>query len=117
MILPFLLSFPLAYYYARLVFLYYAYYDIGVNNYANSGWLTYVIMPMMFVWFNVTGFTAQWIARRRGVDKLKSTGIGALAMIGLFAASFLYTVVSHLDYPSPKDYNLFEFFGYLLGVK
>lgn len=113
----FLLSIPLAYYYIRLVFLYYAYYDIGVNNYANSGWLTYVVMPMMFIWFNVTGFAAQWIARRRGVDKLKSMGVGALAMIGLFIASFLYTVVNYLDYPSPKDYNLFEFFGYLLGVK
>lgn len=113
----FLLSFPLAYSYARLVFLYYAYYDIGVNNYANSGWLTYFVMPWMFIWFNATGFAAQWIARRRGMDKLKSTGIGALAMIGLFIASFLYTVISHLDYPSPKEYNLFEFFGYLLGVK
>lgn len=113
----FLLSFPLAYSYAWLVFLYYYYYDIGVNIYANYGWLTYVVMPMMFLWFNVTGFTAQWIARRRGMTRLKSTGIGALAMIGLFIVSFLYTVVSHLDYPSPKDYNLFEFFGYLLGVK
>jgi len=41
----FLLSFPLAYFYASLVFLYYAYYDIGVNNYANAGWLTYFVMP------------------------------------------------------------------------
>jgi len=23
----------------------------------------------------------------------------------------------HMDYPSPKEYNLFEFFGYLFGVK
>ncbi|GAB4455299.1 MAG: hypothetical protein Kow0070_03300 [Anaerolineales bacterium] len=117
MILPFLLSFPLAYYYVRLVFLYYAYYDIGVNAYANGGWLTLFVMPWMFVWFNVVGFAAQWMARRRGMDRLKSTGVGALAMAGLFIASFLYTVINYLDYPSPKDYNLFEFFGYLLGVK
>lgn len=113
----FLLSFPLAYYYVWLVFLYYYYYEIGVNIYANYGWLTYFVMPWMFLWFNVTGFAAQRLARRRGASKLKSTGIGALAMIGLFIASFLYTVIRNLDYPSPKDYNLFEFFGYLLGVK
>ncbi|HXF84136.1 MAG TPA: hypothetical protein VNK49_02000 [Anaerolineales bacterium] len=113
----FLLSFPLAYFYLRLVFLYYAYYYIGVNNYANAGWLTYVVTPLMFFCFNATGFAAQWIARRRGMDKLKSTSVGVLAMIGLFTAAFLYTVLSHLDYPSPKDYNLFEFFGYLLGRK
>jgi hypothetical protein len=40
----FLLSLPLAYYYVRLVFLYYAYYDIGVNAYANGGWLTLFAM-------------------------------------------------------------------------
>lgn len=115
--MPFLLSIPLAYFYVRLVFLYYAYYDIGVNNFANSGWLTYIVMPWMFVCFNAAGFAAQWIARRRGADKLKSMGIGALAMAGLFIVSFLYTVISHLDYPSPKEYNLFEFFGYLFGME
>ncbi|NUQ86262.1 MAG: hypothetical protein HUU11_16275 [Anaerolineales bacterium] len=117
MILPLLLSFPLTYYYTHLLFLYYWYYDIGVNAYANSGWLTYFVMPWILVLFNITGFIAQWIARRRGMDKLKATGIGALAMAGLFIASFLYTVINHLDYPSPKDYNLFEFFGYLLRMK
>lgn len=117
MLILFLLSFPLAYYYVWLVFLYYYYYEIGVNIYANYGWLTYIVMPMMFVWFNVIGFAARWLARRRGTDKTKATGIGALTMIAFFIASFLYTVVTHLDYPSPKEYNLFEFFGYVFGVK
>jgi hypothetical protein len=115
--LQLVLSFPLAYSYAWLVFLYYYYYDIGVNVYANSGWLTYFVMPWMFLLFNLTGFGAQWIARRRGMSKPQAVGIGALAMIGLFIASFLYTVITHLDYPSPREYNLLEFLGYLLHHK
>ncbi len=114
MILPLLLAFPLAYSYAWLVFLYYDFYDIGVNAYANSAWLTYFVMPWMFLLFNIAGFGTQWLARRRGMSRVQSVGIGALAIIGLFIASFLYTVISNLDYPSPREYNLLEFLGYLL---
>ena len=115
--MPILLSAPLAYYYVRLVFLYYAYYDIGVNNYANSGWLTYFVMPWMFLLFNITGFGAQWLGRRRGMSRWRALGMSLVAMLALFVIAFLYTVVNNLDYPSPKSYNLFDFFGYLLGAK
>ncbi len=71
-------------------------------------------MPEMFLLFNLTGFGAQWLARRRGMSRMQSAGISALAMLGLFVAAFLYTGIHYLDYPSPREYNLLEFLGYLL---
>gem|GEM_PF-3716871 len=68
----------------------------------------------MFIWFNVVGFAAQWIARRRGMAKFKSTGVGALAMIGLFAASFLYTVISTWIIPARKSTTCSSFSGICL---
>ena len=115
--MPFLFAIPLAYFYIRLVYTYYAYYDIGINNSANSFYLVFIVMPIMFVLFNITGFTAEWLAKRRGMNNKQKLGIGILAMITLFLLAFLYTYVRHLGYPSLKSYNLLEFLGYLFGVQ
>ena len=71
---------------------YYQFYDLGVNQAANSGWLIDFIFPLALILFAAESFAISWISRKRNYRVLVTVCLLFLLQIVLFALLF-YVVI------------------------
>lgn len=111
-VLYFLFPFFVAWLSLSLTSMYMAYYDIGINASANTGFLIWIVAPVLLIALFITATVSLYLARRfqRSTWFGIVLGIGLVFIVGIGA--FLIQAWACFDYPTEKPQHIPTFLNY-----
>lgn len=113
-ILYFLLPLPLTYLSLHLIGSYYLYYDLGVNNNANNGYLTIIVAPVLLTAMYAIAILVFYLTRRLLSPGAQTLLLGNILLWGgTFGTFFMHYNPQYID-GQPQDISAFLIY-YFLG--
>lgn len=108
----YLLPLPVAWWSVSLMSMYMKYYDIGVNQGANNGFLLFFIAPVLLAIFYIISTLSIYTVKRVNKSQWLGMACGSAMVFVVGIIAFVVFAHSNLDYPTEKPQDIILFLKY-----